>query len=322
MIRVSLRPVLYLFVLTGMSASPLAAGPATVEAASESVALERADDARVAARLMDELGYRDQIARGFSRLNTAAAQRKLDEIRNRRERRARAARLEALALRIEAAFGWDRLQPLVQQAWLEHLDSGQLAELASFLETDAGRLYATKAASAINEAAIDQLIHWDALVENLARHSPGAAAPRAARARTPRDDSHEGQALRWLRLYDPDYPQVFEERKAQLLATARTTLPGSDTGAPLDAAATSIIDAHVEQIRLADMEQVATRRLVKELSRAELAVLIAAFETSSMRSLSIARARADRAAHEKVMALIEGELAGGLLWELIRTLGD
>lgn len=311
-----------------LSAAPPRAGTAAAlaEAPPQAPSDERlpaapADPAQVEA-LITALGYQEQVARGLARMGTAAAQRRVEGIADRGRREQRRAALKSLAARFEQRFDWPTIQPLMVAGWQAHLDAGHLRTLADFLDTDAGRLYAGKGMAAINEAAIDQAIHLDAAIDAVFDRPADVAPPRLPRIREPAPGSHAGLALRWLRLHDPEQAQVFADRKAQGLEGARNAFGAATDGGDLPPELQKILDAYVAEIRLHDLEQVAVRRLVGELDRAELARLIAAFDTPVMQDLAVARARADRASGERFAALVQQELADGLMWELMRVMAD
>jgi len=274
------------------------------------------------ADLIEALGYQEQVARGLARMGTAAAERRVEGIRDRGRREQRRAALQALAARFEQRFDWPTILPLMVAGWQEHLDAGHLQALSDFLDTEAGRLYAGKGMAAINEAAIDQAIHLDAAIDAVFDRPADVAPPRLPRVREPAPDSHAGLALRWLRLHDPEQAQVFADRKAQGLEAARNAFGAATDGDTLPPELQKILDAYVAEIRLHDLERVAVRRVVGELDRAELTLLVEAFDTPAMQELATARARADRASGERFAALVQQALADGLMWELMRVMAD
>lgn len=287
-----------------LTATAAAAAPGTVEA------------------LIEALGYRQQVARGMARMGTASAQRRVAAIVDRGKREQRRAALQALAARFEARFDWPTILPLMVSGWQAHLDGNHLRTLSAFLATDAGRLYAGKGLAAINEAAIDQAIHLDATIDAVFDRPADAALPRPPRLREPAPRSHAGLALRWLRLHDPEQAQVFAERKAQGLEAARQAFGATTPDGSVAPELQRILDAYVAEVRLQDLERLAVRRLVRELDRAELATLVAAFDTPAMQDLAAARARADRASGERLAALVQEAMADGLMWELLRLTMD
>lgn len=303
-----------------LTAGPSGADPAS-PAATERPAPGAASDEEIAG-LIEALGYRTQVARGLARMGTAAAQRRVEGIEDRRTRARRLATLQALAVRFEAAFAWERILPLMVASWQAHLDHRQVLALTAFLDTAAGRLYAGKGLAAINEAAIDQAIHLDAAIDEVFDRPAGAAPARLRRIREPAPDSHAGLALRWLRLHDPEQAQVFDERKAQGLAAARAAFQSATGDGSLTPEHQRILAAYEAGIRLADLERIAVRRLVDELDRGELSSLVDAFDTPAMQSLAAARARADRASGERFAELVQQALADGLMWDLLRATID
>lgn len=304
-----------------LAGGDLAPAASQALAADGQAAPDAAREARIAG-LIEALGYREQVARGMARMGTAAAQRRVERTKDRRQREQRLIRLRTLADRFEQTFNWDRIQPLMVASWQDHLDDRQVDALTAFLETEAGRLYASKGQVVINEAAVDQAIHLDAAIDAVFDRPPDVAPPRLPRVREPAPGSHAGLALRWLRLHDPAHAQVFAERKAMGLEGARTAFQAAadETGLPPEYQ--RILDAYEAEIRLADLEQIAVRRVVRELSRAELSILAEAFDTPAMQSLAAARARADRASGERLGELVQQEMAGGLMWELLRVTID
>ena len=274
------------------------------------------------AGLIERLGYPQHLARGIARFNTSVVQRKLEGVKNRRERQHRLERLQAVAARIEEALSWEQLAPLVQAAWSEHLDDNQLATLTALLETPAGRLYADKGMTALAEAGIDQAIHLDAKIDEVFDRPTRMRPPRLRPVREPAPDSHAGLALRWLRLHEPELAEVFAQRQAKSLADARLVFQGGDPDGAIAPEHQVILDAFEREIRLADLEHIAVQRLTRELSRSELAVLLPVFEPPTMQSLMVARARADRSVGEKAAELVQNELQPRLMIDLMRILMD
>lgn len=315
--------LLFLFLLP----SPLPAlAPADAMAPAHTTELDVPDAATSTsvdvAQLIERLGYRQHLARGIARFNTSVVERKLKGLKNRRERQRGRERLEAISARIEDALSWPRLAPLVETAWHEHLDDAQLDTLAAFLETPAGRLYADKAMTALAEAGIDQAIHLDAKIDEVFDRPANVRPPRLRPVREPAPDSHAGLALRWLHLHEPEFAHVFAQRQAKSLADARLAFQDSEPDGAITPEHQTILNAFEREIRLADLERIAVQRLTQELTRAELAMLLPAFEPPAMQSLMAARGRADRSLGEKAAEMVQNELQPGLMLEMMRILMD